>query len=71
MSVELKNTYVIRTDDNDFRKELDKFLASHCEKKGKNAAVFDMTEKGAEKVMEVVYEDLDNAPQIERGKQNA
>lgn len=33
MRVELKNTYVIRTDDNQFRKALDKFLASHCEEK--------------------------------------
>lgn len=57
--MELKSTYVIRTDDNQFRKELDKFLASHCKENGVNAAVFDMNEEGAEKVMEVVYEGLD------------
>lgn len=59
MRVELKNTYVIRTDDDDFRKELDKFLASHCKENSVNAAVFDMNEKGAEKVMNVVCEGLD------------
>lgn len=59
MSVELKNTYVIRTDDNEFRKVLDKFLANHCKEINVNAAVFDMSEEGSKKVMEVVYEFLD------------
>lgn len=54
--MELKNTYVIRTDDIEFRKALDKFLSSHCQYKDVNAAVFELNELGAEKIMEVVYE---------------
>lgn len=53
--MELKNTYVIRTDDNDFRKKLDEFLSNHCKKHDKNAAVFKLNEKGAEEVMEIVF----------------
>lgn len=59
MSVELKNTYVIRTDDDRLGKELDNFLVSHCKEKEVNAAIFDLNEDGAEKVMDVVYEGLD------------
>jgi len=59
MNVELKNTYVIRTGDNKFRKALELFLADHCKKINVNAVFFEMNEEGAEKVMEVVYEGLD------------
>lgn len=54
--MELKNTYVIRTDDNDFRKALDKFLSSHCKESDANAVVFELNEKGAKEVMEIVFE---------------
>lgn len=54
--MELKNTYVIRTDDNDFRQALDEFLSSHCEEHDANAAVFELNEKGAKDVMEIVFE---------------
>lgn len=54
--VELKNTYVIRTDDNDFRKVLDDFLFSHCKEHDANAAVFELNEKGAKEVMGIVFE---------------
>lgn len=53
--MELKNTYVIRTDDDNFRKALDEFLASHCEERDANAAVFEMNQKGAKEVMEIVF----------------
>ena len=54
--MELKNTYVIRTDDNDFRQALDEFLSSHCAERDANAAVFELNEKGAKEVMEIVFE---------------
>ena len=54
--MELKNTYVIRTDDSDFRQALDKFLSIHCKEHNANAAVFKLNEKGAKDVMEIVFE---------------
>lgn len=55
--MELKNTYVLRTDDDNFRKAFDKFLADHCKKNNVNAAVFELNGIGADKVMEIVFED--------------
>ena len=57
MELKLKNTYVIRTDDNDFRQALDEFLSSHCKERDANAAVFELNEKGAKEVMEIVFEE--------------
>ena len=57
MELKLKNTYVIRTDDNDFRQALDEFLSSHCAERDANAAVFELNEKGAKEVMEIVFEE--------------
>lgn len=53
----LNNTYVIRTDDKKFKDFLDKALADHCNKNDLNAAFFELNERGAKKVMDVVWEE--------------
>lgn len=53
----LNNTYVIRTDDEKFKAFLDKALADHCIKNDVNAAFFELNKQGAEKVMNVVWEE--------------
>lgn len=35
---------------------LAEFLFSHCKERDTNAAVFELNEKGAEEVMEIVFE---------------
>ncbi|MER2126313.1 hypothetical protein [Solibacillus sp.] len=55
MTVELNNTYVIRTDDENFKEALGKFLSQHCTKESNvNAAVYELNAKGAKEVMEIV-----------------
>lgn len=53
---ELKNTYVIRTDDEKFQSALSMFLLNHCNSENVNATYFKMSEEGAEKVMKVVLD---------------
>lgn len=54
MTIELKNTFVIRTDDKKFEKALISFLTEHCNDNEVNAAYFNLNEEGANKVMEIV-----------------
>lgn len=55
MTVELNNTFVIRTDDKNFKEALGEFLSNHCTKKSNvNATVYELNAKGAKEVMEIV-----------------
>ncbi|QPR69600.1 hypothetical protein I6G82_08450 [Lysinibacillus macroides] len=55
--VKLGNTFVIRTDDENFKQAIDQFLASHCDENKVNAACYDLNEVGAKKVMDIVFEE--------------
>lgn len=54
--VNLENTFVIRTDDKDFKQAINEFLSSHCDKNKVNAACYDLSKTGAKKVMDIVFE---------------
>ncbi|WP_342471616.1 hypothetical protein MHH70_12430 [Metasolibacillus sp. FSL H7-0170] len=54
--VKLENTFVIRTDDENFKEEIALFLSNHCTKNKVNAAIYDLNEVGAQKVMQIVFE---------------
>lgn len=54
--VKLENTFVIRTDDENFQEAIGQFLSEHCDKNKVNAACFDLNETGAKKVMDIVNE---------------
>lgn len=56
MTVDLKNTFVIRTDDANFKEALGQFLSEHCDVNKVNAACYDLNETGAKKVMGIVFE---------------
>lgn len=55
-TVNLDNTFVIRTDDKDFKEALGQFLSNHCDKNNVNAACYGLNETGAKKVMDIVFE---------------
>ncbi|MER2190640.1 MAG: hypothetical protein ABS951_06730 [Solibacillus sp.] len=56
MTVDLKNTFVVRTDDENFEQALIQFLSSRCEEEKVNAAYYGLNEVGAKKVMNIVFE---------------
>lgn len=57
MTVDLKNTFVIRTDDENFQDAIARFLSDHCETNKVNVACYDLNEVGAKKVMDIVFEE--------------
>ncbi len=56
MTVDLKNTFVIRTGDENFKEVISQFLSEHCDTNKVNAACYDLSETGAKKVMDIVFE---------------
>ncbi|MER2172248.1 MAG: hypothetical protein ABS938_16650 [Psychrobacillus psychrodurans] len=56
MTIDLKNTFVIRTDDENFKDALGEFLSDHCDANKVNAAYYGLNETGVKKVMEIVFE---------------
>lgn len=55
MTSDLKNTFIIRTDDENFKDALGEFLSEHCDANKVNAAYYGLNETGAKKVMEIVF----------------
>ena len=56
MTVDLENTFVIQTDDENFKEAIGQFLSEHCDTNKVNAACYDINKEGAKKVMEIVFE---------------
>ena len=56
MTVDLNNTFVIQTDDENFINALRLFLSQHCDDNKVNEACYDLNEIGGKKVMDIVYE---------------
>lgn len=55
--MELKNTFVLRTDDNEFKQAINGFLSDYCNDKPVNFAVYELNDVGAAKVMDIVLEE--------------
>ncbi|MER2107435.1 MAG: hypothetical protein ABS949_10900 [Solibacillus sp.] len=56
MTVDFKNTFVIRTDDENFEQALIQFLSGHCDEEKVNAVYYGLNEVGTKKVMDIVFE---------------
>lgn len=52
----MKNVFVLQTNDNDFKEAISNFLTKHCKENDVKVAIYEMNEKGAEKVMKIVNE---------------
>lgn len=53
----MEQTFVIRTDDKNFREALSMFISEHCDKNRQvNFAIYDLNQEGGKKVMEIVNE---------------
>jgi len=53
---EMEHTFVIRTDDKDFKEAISTFLSKHCDENKVTAAIYEMAQEGGEKVMQIVNE---------------
>lgn len=52
----MENTFVLQTDDKEFKKAISIFLSSHCAQKNVNVAIYELNNSGATKVMDIVKE---------------
>jgi hypothetical protein len=52
----MKNTFVLQTDDNNFKKAISEFLSKHCKDIDVNVAIYEMNQVGADEVMKIVKE---------------
>jgi hypothetical protein len=50
----MENTFVIQTDDENFKEAVSIFLSKHCKDNDVNAAIYEMTSVGAKEVMRIV-----------------
>lgn len=53
---EMEHTFVIRTEDKDFKEAISTFWSKHCDENKVTAALYEMAHDGGEKVMQIVNE---------------
>ncbi|QPA61334.1 hypothetical protein [Lysinibacillus sphaericus] len=52
----MEHTFVIRTNDKDFKEAISTFLSKHCDKNKVTTDIYEMTQDSGEKVMQIVNE---------------
>lgn len=52
----MEHTFVLRTDDTNFKEAIAIFLSTHCDKNKVNVAIYEMKQAAGEKVMQIVKE---------------
>ncbi|MEX3623749.1 hypothetical protein [Viridibacillus arvi] len=52
--MELEHTFIIKTDDKDFKEAISIFLSTHCDRNNVNAAIYELEQDASERVMQIV-----------------